>query len=268
MGVVESTLGGAGILGKGPAKGLKGAFDPGGTTSDLQTKQFPGIFGAGADPRRLATAAERLLQQPGGFLGQLQQELGQPTFGAQTAAEEGLLSAIQSATQGATAARGLGPATQGALAQALAPTLVGLRQQRVSNLAQALGLEQAGVGQRVGGLLQLGGLAMPQIIAGQQQQTTQPGIGAQVLPGVLQGAAAGLFCWVADELFGKNSEDAFFARFYTHNTDSVFMRAYKKFGASWANFLNKNKWLHPVVKPIWSNMANKGRQMMMEVCYG
>lgn len=299
-----SELSGAGTLASGQLPtpenlGLGGLFDPGGSTSTLQTQQFPGIFGAGEDPRRLAQSAESLLgqgfdfgalqqsageragfgplaqagqeragfgglqqaigalqQAAGGspsFLGQLQQELSQPSFGPQSAAEQGLLSSILEQTQGQTAARGLGPATQGALGQAIAPTLAGLRQQRVSNLGQALGLEQAGigqrlgalgqvaglqqagvglqqagigqrigaasqlgqlqqagigqrtgglaqllglqqagVGQRLGGLLELGGLSMPQIIAGQQQTSRQPGLGVSILGGGASGAAQAL----------------------------------------------------------------------------
>ncbi len=248
--------------------GSGGFFGTGGTKSELQVKELPGIFGAGEDPSRLATAAETLLGPQAGFLSQLQQELAQPTFGAQTAGEEALLSSIQAATQGATAARGLGPATQGALSQALAPTLVGLRQQRVGNLAQALGLEQAGRGQQIGGLLELAGLAAPQVIAGQKQVTRGPGLGASLLTGAAQGGAAALLCWVADELFGPDDMKTLFARFYAHNTDNTFMRIYRKFGQSWAKTLSKNKWLHPIVKPIWLNMAKKGQEMLQEVEHG
>lgn len=239
-----------------------GAFEGGGTTSELQTKQFPGVFGT-PESGRIAGQLEALLGQgQSPFLQQFQQELG-GGFGPQTGSEQSLIDAIMSQTQGQTATRGLGPATQGALGTAIAPTLVGLKQQRLQSL---LGGAQAGLGQRgqtLGGLLELAGLAMPQIIAGQRGETTAPGIGRELLSGVASGIPAAVGkCWVADELYGKDAIKTFYARLYANTADSWFLRLYGKFGKSWAKFLSKHTWAKPVAEPIWGSMAHKGKKMI------
>ena len=100
---------------------------------------------------------------------------GQP-FLPQTQSEQGFLKSISDLTQGAAATRGLGPATQGGLAQNLAPALMGLRQQDIGNQLNVRG-------QDIQGLLELAGLVMPQIIGG--QQSNQSGKGTTVGPSSL-----------------------------------------------------------------------------------
>lgn len=82
------------------------------------------------------------------FTSPLEQALLRPEFGPTTASENALLDAIQSQTQGASALRGLGPAGAGAIAQNIAPALIGLRQQNIGNLQRA---ETANVGQLLQG---------------------------------------------------------------------------------------------------------------------
>ena len=161
----------------------------GGSTTKTKQFQLPGIFGAGADSGRLARGAESLLGEEPDLLGLLRSELTSPNFAPQTSSEQSILSSIMDLTGGRSAARGLGAPTQGALAQSIAPTLVNQRNARVSNLAQALGLEQGFRGQTLGGLLELGTLAMPQNVF--QPQIEQSG---GILPGIagIAGMASGL----------------------------------------------------------------------------
>lgn len=147
-------------------------FGGGSSTSQFQAQQFPGLFGA-EDPTagaRVGTTLESLLTTTPEAL----------PFAPTTASEQELISSLINLTQGQTATAGLGPATQGALTQAIAPTLVDLRE------AEA----QRGVTTReqdIGGLLGLSGLAMPQIVGGQVSQQTGPGIGASALTGLTAG---------------------------------------------------------------------------------
>lgn len=77
--------------------------------------------------------------------------------------------------------------------------------------------------------------------------------------GPFMSVMAGLsFCYVAEELYGKNDIRTHHARLYTMIHDNFFIRLYKKNGKKWANFLNKYTWLKPIVKPIWDYMANEG----------
>lgn len=80
------------------------------------------------------------------FLNLLGSELDNPNFGPQGTNEQALIDQLISQTQGATAVRGLGPATTGGVARSIAPTLVGLRQNRLSNLLSAGGLSQQQTG--------------------------------------------------------------------------------------------------------------------------
>ena len=172
---------------------LGGLFGSGGTTTSTSVRELPGIFGGGREKAgQLGSQIEQLLGSQPGFLEQLRGELTQPSFGPQSASQQAILDSIIDLTQGQTATRGLGPATQGALGQAIAPTIAGFQQQRVGNLAQALGLEQAGRGQQLGGLLELAGLAAPQPLVTQRQTTKQPGLGTSILGGLAGGVGTGL----------------------------------------------------------------------------
>jgi hypothetical protein len=125
-------------------------------SAELQTRELPGVFGAedpGA-PRRLGLNIENLLGQDVGF-------------GGRTQAENQLLSELIDITGAQTAVRGLGAPTAENIASSIAPTLLNFRQQRVAER-----------GQRGGLLLELLGLAAPQVVAGQRerQRGTQFGI--------------------------------------------------------------------------------------------
>ena len=93
-------------------------------------------------------------------------------------AETNLLESLSGLTQGTAALRGLGPATPAALAQTLAPALVGLRQQRVGELQTGAGLDVQRRGQTIQGLLELAGLAAPQTVGGNVSK--QRSLGLQV----------------------------------------------------------------------------------------
>lgn len=138
----------------------------------LGTLQLPGAFGT-PESRRIAQQFESLLQ--GGitspFQGALQSALLQPSFAA-SGPEAQQLKGIANLVQGGSAARGLGPASQAAVASAVAPAVAGLQQQKVGELQSALsGDIEAQLSQRgidLGGLAELTGLAQPQVLTGQR----------------------------------------------------------------------------------------------------
>lgn len=140
--------------------------------TQLATQQFPGAFGT-PESRRVAQQFESLLQ--GGptspFQGALQSAILQPSFAA-TGPEAQQIRGIAQLVQGGSAVRGLGPATQAAVASAVAPAVAGLQQQRVGELQTALaGDIESQLGRRgidIGGLAELTGLAQPQILTGQR----------------------------------------------------------------------------------------------------
>jgi hypothetical protein len=91
-----------------------------------------------------------------------------PGFEQRTPEQEALIQELIGITGGATAVRGLGAPTAGAIASQIAPTLAGFRQQNIMNQLAALqGLTgAAGIGatERIGGiqsLLDLFGLSLP-----------------------------------------------------------------------------------------------------------
>jgi len=161
----------------------------GGSTTTIQKDTLPGIFQAGPDSARLAGQTETMLGQEPDLLGMLRNELMNPNFAPQTSSEQSILSSIMDLAGGRSASRGLGAPTMGGLAQAIAPTLANQRNQRVSNMAQALGLERDFRGQSLGGMLDLGTLAMPQNVF---MPTTNQNMG--ILPGLtgLMGGISGL----------------------------------------------------------------------------
>lgn len=148
---------------------LGGIFGGGKTETEVDFRQFPGVFGASEESGRLAEALEGIL-------------LGAPPnvpFGPTTASETGLLESLTNLTQGASAARGLGPATPGALAQVLAPALIGLRGAEAQR-----GISRRG--QNIQGLLALAGLAMPQQATAGGTATTFPS-GLDIFSGITSG---------------------------------------------------------------------------------
>ncbi len=141
-------------------------------TTDFIVKEFPGLFGT-PEGARVGGKLENILGRPAfdsPFSQPLEQALLQPTFGPETASEQALLGSIMDVTAGRGAVRGLGAPTQASLAQSVAPQLIGMRQQGIENLLGAQGQDiTAGLGERgqtIGGLTELAGLVMPQLIGG------------------------------------------------------------------------------------------------------
>lgn len=140
--------------------------------TQLATQQLPGAFGT-PESRRIAQQFEGLLQ--GGatspFQGALRSAILQPSFAA-TGPEAQQIRGIANLVQGGAATRGLGPATQAAVASAVAPAVAGLQQAKVGELQSALtGDIEAQLGRRgidIGGLAELTGLAQPQVLTGQR----------------------------------------------------------------------------------------------------
>ena len=132
----------------------------------FKTKRFAGAFGDEGDvqgaSRRIATGLEELLGQGA----------EPPPFGGTTAAQNQFLEFLTGEANRRTAVRGLGPASAGDIAQNIAPALIGFRQQGIENQA-------ARRGQDIQGLLELLGLAQPQILGGTETtgKETKLGIG-------------------------------------------------------------------------------------------
>ena len=135
------------------------------STSAPVFKEFPGAYPTGVAGSReksgeLAGSLESLLAD---------QSFLQPDFAPQTTNEQNLLNSLMDVTAGRGAVRGLGAPTQAGLAESIAPTLLGLRQQDIQNRLGARG-------QDIGGLLELIGLAMPQLIGGQTSTSRSGGL--------------------------------------------------------------------------------------------
>lgn len=265
---VGQFLGGApgGIV--GAASGLSGglggligdAFE--GPSSELQTQQFPGVFGT-PEGARIAGGLEALLGR-----GVSAQPYSATPF-APSQAQGQILSSLLDLVGGQTAAKGLGVPTEGARLEAVAPTFAGFAGQEAQRGLQARGQDiQQLLGQRgqtIQGLLELAGLAMPQIVGGQKEEAG--GLGRDILGGLAAGIP-GLIgkCWVADSLYGVGSPKAMQARLYANSHDTLFLRIYGRYGEGWAKWLDNHSWAKPLVRPIWDYMAYKGRKM--EVSHG
>ena len=111
------------------------------SSAELQSQLFPGLFGEGANETEKYTS--------GGIIGsELMKMLTGGYKSEYSPAEKSFLSDVKSQTQGESAVKGLGTSTESGLAAKLAPAMLGLQQQKL------------------GGLLELGGLAMPQVVSG------------------------------------------------------------------------------------------------------
>lgn len=77
------------------------------------------------------------------------------------------------------------------------------------------------------------------------------------------GSAAVLACWVAEELYGKQSIKTFAARVYVyrHMNDKTpigyFCRLYGKYGRKWAQWVRKNKLARMVAGVIWGRLYRR-----------
>jgi hypothetical protein len=212
-------------------------------------------------------AAPSIFEQLG--IPEFAQRLTQPQGFERTPEQEALIQELIGITGGATAVRGLGAPTAGAIASQIAPTLAGFRQQNIQNqLATLMGLTGAagvGGGERLGeiqSLLDLTGLTMPTPIVetGGRGDSTIRDI-ASLIGGF--GSLAAL-CHVAEELFGEFDMRTHFARFYCATHDNWFVRTYRKMSKIWAKHLNDNPDLKPIVQPIWENMAYLGYERYLK----
>lgn len=159
--------------------------------SELGTTTLPSAYGTTgpAESKRLAGQLEKMLASSptSTFTDPLTEALLNPSYAPSTASEEALLGQTIAQTQGMSATRGLGPATQGGLAQALTPALSGLRQQNVGNLQEAQiadltqQLSQRGID--TAALNELIGYAMPTTVAGTRSTSKSgPGSGSSKDP--------------------------------------------------------------------------------------
>lgn len=151
----------------------------GGQSSSSQTSQpqfqtFPGAFGYGQSAG-LMNQAQGIINQQSPYSGALQQSILNPQFGPATTAESNLLNSLMDLTSGRTASRGLGAPTQESLAAGIAPEMVGLQQSQIQNLMGGQGLTQALQGQNLNALLNMVGLAMPQVVGGNVTKGTSSG---------------------------------------------------------------------------------------------
>lgn len=84
------------------------------------------------------------------------------------------------------------------------------------------------------------------------------------LMGILGGGMGGM-CWVAEVLFGVNSQLTADARLWANTHDNWFTRLYRRHGQTWAAWLTAHPWAKPVVKPVWLAMAAAGKAQRTEL---
>src|SRR3989338_9022405 len=77
--------------------------------------------------------------------------------------------------------------------------------------------------------------------------------------------AGGAPCWVAEVLYGVNNQKTHAARLWAATNNSWFIKLYKKYGRSWAQWLAVNKWAQPMVKPMWNMMAVRGELLAIRL---
>ena len=161
-------------------------------TSGLDIRTLPGIFGGKGIPEELSAPGREIGEQLKGIIGgvptedvfraPLEESILRPEFGPTSSSETALLDSIMSLTQGQSAVRGLGPSTQASLAQSIAPALIGLREKRVGELERGAGLDVQRRQQVLMSLMELAGLSMPQIIAGQKSKQRASGFEFGITP--------------------------------------------------------------------------------------
>ncbi len=107
-------------------------------------------------------------------------------------------------------------------------------------------------------------------IARQQKKAAKYQMYGDIAKGVASIAVgAGMFCWVAEELFGKDDQRTHYARIYCkHNMHRPFVQAYQKHGRLWAKILRWLPFLKPLARPIWEDMATEGWLIDMRNCRG
>ena len=109
------------------------------------------------------------------FAKSLEDTLLNPKFGARTDSEQALLNSLMDTTAARGAVSGLGAPTQSALATSIAPTMVDMRNKNIEQLMGAKGQDVQQWQTQLQALLELVGLAMPQVMGGNQTTGTSSG---------------------------------------------------------------------------------------------
>jgi len=125
----------------------------------------------------------------------------------------------------------------------------------ISNVAQNAFGQGGGIAQNIA---QIRANKIPQ-----WQQTLGAVYGGLNAVGGVAGGAA--LCWVAEELYGVDNIKTYYARLYANLADNMFIRTYRIFGKSWANYIKKHSWLKPIVRPIWDYMVKQGQKIISEM---
>ena len=71
---------------------------------------------------------------------------------------------------------------------------------------------------------------------------------------------AGMACWVAVALWGERDERTLNARFWCKTHDNAFTRAYKRYGPTWARWVERSRLARAAAWLIWSVLARLGRR--------
>ena len=210
----------------------------GSSTSAPAFQTFGGSYGDTdySQSRKLSQQAEGMIGQKSAFATPLESMLLNPQYGASNPNGSALINSLLDATAGRTATRGLGAPTQGAMASAIAPTLVDLRNQEIQNLLGAQGAETQRYGMDMQSLLEMIGYAMPQIMGGQTSSETSKSRGIS-------------FCWVAREVYGENDRSWMnFKSWMFCCSPGWFFRLYGKYGERFAKFISDKPMLKTIIR--------------------
>jgi hypothetical protein len=90
------------------------------------------------------------------------------------------------------------------------------------------------------------------------------GVGTDIATIAFLMSKAGLFCHVAEVLYGIYHENTWYARFYCYKNDSWFIRLYGKYSKQWAKLIEDKPKVQKMIKPIWDYMAKKGKDIWLD----
>ena len=69
----------------------------------------------------------------------------------------------------------------------------------------------------------------------------------------------GLFCWVAEALWGRDHYKTWNARaFVLQHKDHWFVKLYGNHGQTWARWVGESRLVREIARPIWEYMASRG----------
>ena len=69
-------------------------------------------------------------------------------------------------------------------------------------------------------------------------------------------------CWVAEEIWGVNHPQVWAARAWCVTSRNWFTKSYRRYGIKWAAAVRRHPFLRVLVRPVWSFIAMRGRQIM------